>query len=171
MLFFLFLLLVCLTGCSKNIDTALTEKDLIAELSEHGQQYRLLREMITEDVKALQKFEVGEDRLGEYQLYDDGWAKRYDNYVPLEAILSEYSLTQSRHQEYLNLLSSAGASAIERYNGNVSIAISALGFVFGGCLSQIHYSPHKLELEKSSWAQVYHQAKFNDNWGGETKCN
>jgi hypothetical protein len=168
---FLFLLFVCLSGCSKNIDSALTDKDLIAEFSTHEQQYKKLREMVTADANELQKFEVGNDRLGEYRLYDDGWAKQYGNYIPLEAILAEYSLTQSRLQEYLSLLSTTGASVVERYKGSVSISISSSGFVFGGCLSQIHYEPNMLTLEKPSWAQVYYQAKFSDNWGGETKCN
>jgi len=165
------LLVVYLSGCTKNIDTALTDKELNAVFSKNEQEYKLLTKMITDDASTLQKFEIGDDRLGEYRLYDDGWAKEYGNYVPIDIILAEYALTESRYQEHLNLLSSAGASVIERYNGSVSIAISASGFVFGGCLSQIHFDPLKLELEKPAWAQVYYQAKFNDNWGAETKCN
>jgi hypothetical protein len=167
----LFVLLACLISCSKNVDTALTEKELIAVFSEHEPEYKLLIEMVTDDASTLQKFEVGAEILGEYRLYDVGWAKKYGDYVPFENILAEYSITQLRYQKYLNLLTVAGASAVERYNGSVSIAIAASGFVFGGCLSQIHYNPNKLELEKPSWAQVYYQVNYNDNWGAETKCN
>ncbi|GGI85830.1 hypothetical protein [Shewanella gelidii] len=90
---FVFLLLVCLTGCSKNVDTALTDEELVAEFSEHEQQYILLRNMITHDAKVLKKFEIGDDRLGEYRLYDDGWAKQYGNHVSLESVLSSLELT------------------------------------------------------------------------------
>ena len=165
------LLVVSLTSCSKNIDSALTAKELETKFSAHKQQYNQLREMITYDSKSLQQFKVGDERLGEYQLYDKGWAKQYGNYVPLERILSEYKLTQIRHQEYLNLLSVVGASEIELYKGSIFITLSASGYVFGGCLSQISYSPNNLKLEKPSWAQVYYNTKFTDNWGGETKCN
>ncbi|MBL52272.1 MAG: hypothetical protein CL590_00020 [Alteromonadaceae bacterium] len=168
---FIFLLIVGVSGCSKNIDSALTSKDLIAEFSKHEQQYKKLRDMVTADANELQKFEVGIHRLGDYRLYDDGWAKQYGNYISLEAILAEYSLTQSRLQEYLTLLSATGASVVERHKDSVSISISSSGFVFGGCLSQIHYEPNVLTLEKPSWAQVYYKAKFYDNWGGETKCD
>ncbi|MBU6953515.1 hypothetical protein [Hahella sp. HN01] len=167
----LLLLFICLSGCSKNIDNAMTDKDLIAEFSGHEQSFKLLIDMITADASSLQKFEIGNDRVGEYRLYDEGWEKQYGNYVPLEVVLAEYSLTKARHQEYLKLLSNTNASKIERYNGSVSVVISTSGFLFGGCISLIRYDPKKLELTKPSWAQVYYQAKFNDNWGGETKCN
>ncbi|WP_076924296.1 hypothetical protein [Pseudoalteromonas sp. EB27] len=168
---FFILLIVSLTSCSKNIDSALTDKELETKFSEHKLQYTQLREMITDDSKFLQKFKVGNDRLGEYQLYDKGWAKQYGYYVSFVRILSEYKLTQTRYLEYLNLLSVVGASEIELYKGNVFVTLSSSGFVFGGCLSQIIYSPNNLKLERPSWAQVYYQAKLTDNWGGETKCN
>lgn len=167
----LVLLLACLSGCGNNIDNALTDEGLLEKFSDHEQHYKTLREMITSDAHELQIFAVADDRLGKYRLDDDGWAKQYGSYVPLEVILAEYSLTQSRYNEYLDLLSAAGASVVVRYNGSVSISISSSGFVFGGCLSQIQYDPDKIELEKPSWAQVYYQAKFSDNWGAETKCN
>lgn len=72
---FIFLLIVGISGCSKNIDSAFTDKDLIAEFSKHEKQYKKLRDMVTADANELQKFEVGNDRLGECRLYDDGWAK------------------------------------------------------------------------------------------------
>lgn len=168
---FLILLIVCLSGCSKNIDTALTDEDLKESFSKHEKQYKKLRQMISSDAKVRQKFEVGTERLGEYRLYDDGWAKNYGNFISLDVILAEYSLTQSRLQEYLSLLSATGASVVERYKDSVSFNISSSGFVFGGCLSQINYEPKMLKLEKPSWAVVYYQARFNDNWSGETKCN
>ena len=114
---------------------------------------------------------MASDRLGKYRVYDGGWAKEYGKYVPIGSALEEYSLTEVRYQKYLDLLSSAEASVVERYGNSVSIAISATGFVFGGCLTEIHYSPDKLSLEKPSWAQIYYQVQYNENWGGETKCN
>jgi len=83
----------------------LTDKELISAFSEYEKEYKLLIDMITNDANSFKKFEVGDERLGEYWLYDDGWAKEYGNYVPIEAVLAEYSLTQTRYQEYLHLLS------------------------------------------------------------------
>lgn len=164
-------LIMLLSACGTNIDSAMDVQAMTSSYSEHQKSYNQLAKMILEDSKGRQKFEVGDDRIGDYRLYDKGWAKLYGNYVTLDIVLSESAITDKRHSDYIALLNRLGASVVAQYEQHVSITISATGLAIGGCLTQLLHKPSEFSLEKPPWAQVFHKADLGKSWYGITKCN
>ncbi len=137
----------------------------------HNAKFKLLRDMISADAQELDHFHISEDKIGKYTQSEKGWSKKYGEYVPFSVVTGTYNLNNKRHQDYVNILQSIGASAVNYYNGNVSITVFSAGFVFGGCSSDIIFQPTKINLEQPSWSKTYFKVYFDQNWGGETKCS
>ncbi len=168
---FYFIFCLFLVGCTKNTNTAPNESELTKHFNEHHRSFDKLRSMIISDSHDLDYFQIREGKIGEYDLTEKGWSKDYGHYVPFSVVTGTYRLTSSRYDEYVQLLKSTKATAVDYYNGNVAISIFSAGFVFGGCISEIIYQPDKISLSRPSWATTYYQAYFDENWGAQTKCN
>jgi len=164
-------MLFFLISCEKNIDNAMNEEALNQTFQMHKSKFKQLAQMIIEDSNNLKKLKISEKRIGEYSLHDEGWAKKYGEFVSIEIALKESSISLNRYQKYKSLLGRSESSKVLFYDNEVDITVSATGFVFGGCLSLVLYKPSGASLKKPSWAQVFYSTQFEENWYGVTRCD
>jgi hypothetical protein len=139
MKFFSIVLLLILSGCSKQPDLEVIKRGFI----EKRESFNRLSAMIREDNKFHECFAVGTDHIGDYWEHNGKWEtnQNYEHKTPLANVLEKFGISHQRYNDYLILFKETGSERIvycPEVHGSTSILVFRDGLSIAGCLTTIN---------------------------------